>query len=46
MLANALPIGTSITLHVYGGSLDGCRIFTPRADGRYDESSRALSYHE
>jgi hypothetical protein len=31
---------------VYGGSLDGCRIYTARADGRYDESSRALSYHD
>jgi predicted metal-dependent enzyme (double-stranded beta helix superfamily) len=46
VLANALPAGTSVTLHVYGGSLDGCRIYTARPDGRYDASSRALSYHE
>jgi len=46
VLANANPEGTSITLHVYGGSLDGCRVFTPAADGRYVESVRALSYHE
>jgi predicted metal-dependent enzyme (double-stranded beta helix superfamily) len=46
VLANALPDGTSVTLHVYGGSLDGCRIYTARPDGRYDESSRALAYHE
>jgi predicted metal-dependent enzyme (double-stranded beta helix superfamily) len=46
VLANALPSGTSLTLHVYGGNLDGCRIYTPRADGRYDESTRALSYHD
>ncbi|HUE89043.1 MAG TPA: cysteine dioxygenase family protein [Vicinamibacterales bacterium] len=46
VLANANPDATSITLHVYGGSLDGCRIFTPRADGRYVESVRALSYHD
>lgn len=46
VLANALPDGTSLTLHVYGGSLDGCRIYTARPDGRYDECSRALSYHE
>lgn len=46
VLANADPAGTSVTLHVYGGSLDGCRIFLPRDDGRYQESVRALSYHE
>lgn len=45
VLANALPSAASVTLHVYGGSLDGCRIFTPRDDGRYVESMRALSYH-
>ena len=36
----------SVTLHVYGGNLDGCRIFTPTANGRYVQSVRALSYHE
>lgn len=46
VLANAQPDATSITLHVYGGNLDGCRIFTPGDDGRYVESVRALSYHE
>jgi 3-mercaptopropionate dioxygenase len=46
VLANAQPDATSITLHVYGGSLEGCRVFTPAADGRYVESVRALSYHE
>jgi 3-mercaptopropionate dioxygenase len=46
VLANARPQAASLTLHVYGGNLDGCRIFTPRADGRYQESIRALSYHE
>jgi predicted metal-dependent enzyme (double-stranded beta helix superfamily) len=46
VLANAQPDGTSITLHVYGGDLTGCRIFTPAADGRYMESVRALSYHD
>jgi predicted metal-dependent enzyme (double-stranded beta helix superfamily) len=46
VLANAHPSLASITLHVYGGSLDGCRIFTPREDGRYEQSVRALSYHE
>ena len=46
VLANAQPSAASITLHVYGGSLDGCRIFTPRADGLYEQSMRALSYHD
>lgn len=46
VLANARPDATSITLHVYGGSLDNCRVFIPTADGRYEEQFRALSYHE
>ena len=46
VLANGQTNGTSMTLHVYGGNLDGCRIFTPAADGRYAQSVRALSYHE
>jgi predicted metal-dependent enzyme (double-stranded beta helix superfamily) len=46
VLANAQPDAPSVTLHVYGGNLDGCRIFTPGADGRYVQTVRALSYHE
>jgi 3-mercaptopropionate dioxygenase len=46
VLANARRDATSLTLHVYGGNLDGCRIFVPRDDGRYEQSIRALSYHE
>lgn len=46
VLANAQPDAASVTLHVYGGNLEGCRVFMPRADGRYQESVRALSYHE
>lgn len=46
VLANAQPDRVSVTLHVYGGSLEGCRIFTPGADGRYLQTVRALSYHE
>jgi predicted metal-dependent enzyme (double-stranded beta helix superfamily) len=46
VLANAQPDLTSITLHVYGGDLTGCRIFTPAADGRYAASVRTLSYHD
>jgi 3-mercaptopropionate dioxygenase len=46
VLANATDEDVSVTLHVYGGNLDGCRIFTPGTDGRYQQSIRALSYHE
>lgn len=46
VLANALDRDTSITLHVYGGDLTGCRIFTPGTDGRHYQSVRALSYHD
>lgn len=46
VLANARPSAASITLHVYGGNLDGCRIFVPGDDGRYRQDVRALSYHE
>jgi predicted metal-dependent enzyme (double-stranded beta helix superfamily) len=45
VLANARS-SPSITLHIYGGNLDGCRIFVPREDGRYQQNVRALSYHE
>src|SRR5687768_9786789 len=43
VLANGQRHGTSVTLHVYGGNLDGCRIFTPAGDGRYAQTVRALS---
>jgi predicted metal-dependent enzyme (double-stranded beta helix superfamily) len=47
VLANARPSRASITLHIYGGDLDGCKVFTPATpDGRYAETSRALSFHE
>ena len=46
VLANAQTDATSITLHVYGGNLTGCRIFTPDVSGRYVESVRTLTYHD
>lgn len=46
VLANAQPHDTSITLHVYGGNLDGCRVFLPTSNGRYEQQFRALSYHD
>jgi predicted metal-dependent enzyme (double-stranded beta helix superfamily) len=46
VLSNALPDRSSVTLHVYGGDLTGCRVFLPAADGRYQQRVRALSYHD
>jgi len=45
VLANARPARASITLHVYGGDLDDCKVFLPATpDGRYAEATRMLSY--
>ncbi|MEO8371564.1 MAG: cysteine dioxygenase family protein [Candidatus Solibacter sp.] len=47
VLANARPAKASITLHIYGGDLDDCKVFLPAtADGRYTESTRMLSFNE
>ena len=47
VLANARPSRASVTLHVYGGDLDDCKVFLPATpDGRYAESTRMLSFHE
>jgi 3-mercaptopropionate dioxygenase len=47
VLANARPTRASVTLHVYGGDLDDCKVFLPATpDGRYAESTRMLSFHE
>ncbi len=45
VLGNALADTASVTLHVYGGSLDDCRVFVPATGGRYREEARRLSYH-
>ena len=47
VLANARPSRASVTLHVYGGDLDDCKVFLPATpDGRYAESTKMLSFHE
>ena len=46
VLANAQADRTSLTLHIYGGNLNGCRVFLPDTEGRYQQSIRALTYHE
>jgi predicted metal-dependent enzyme (double-stranded beta helix superfamily) len=46
VLANARPSRASVTLHVYGGDLDDCKVFLPATpDGRYAESTRMLSFN-
>lgn len=47
VLANARPSAASITLHVYGGDLDDCKVFMPATpDGRYAETMKLLSFNE
>jgi len=47
VLANARPAQASVTLHVYGGDLDDCKVFMPATpDGRYAEATKMLSFHE
>ena len=47
VLANARPSHASVTLHVYGGDLDDCKVFLPATpDGRYAESTRMLSFNQ
>ncbi|HEY7789493.1 MAG TPA: cysteine dioxygenase family protein [Vicinamibacterales bacterium] len=46
MLANALPDSSSVTLHIYGGEMDHCHTFMPRADGRYARETHALRYSD
>lgn len=47
VLANARPSRASVTLHVYGGDLDDCKVFLPAtADGRYAETVKMLGFHQ
>lgn len=46
VLSNALADRPSMTLHVYGGDLDECRVFLPDADGHYVERTRPLTFHD
>lgn len=47
VLANARPSQASVTLHVYGGDLDDCKVFLPAtADGRYAEATKLLAFHD
>lgn len=43
-IANALADTTSVTIHVYGGEMQECSIFDPRAEGWWERSTRRLAY--
>ena len=46
VLANARPARASVTLHIYGGDLDDCKVFLPAtADGRYVEQAKHLGFN-
>lgn len=47
VLANARPTQASVTLHVYGGDLDDCKVFLPATpDGRYASATKMLAFHD
>lgn len=47
VLANARPSRASVTLHIYGGDLDDCKVFLPATpDGRYAASTKMLSFND
>ena len=46
VLANALPDEASVTLHIYGGEMKGCSIFTPESDGTYTKRVKTLGYDD
>jgi 3-mercaptopropionate dioxygenase len=45
-LANAAGDRTAITIHVYGGDMDQCSVFEPRADGGWVRHEKQLSFHD
>jgi len=46
VLANARPSRASVTLHIYGGDLNDCKVFLPATpDGRYAEQQKHLAFN-
>jgi predicted metal-dependent enzyme (double-stranded beta helix superfamily) len=45
-LANASDDRVAVTLHVYGGDMDHCSVFEPRAEGGYLRRVKELSFHD
>jgi predicted metal-dependent enzyme (double-stranded beta helix superfamily) len=46
VLGNALVDRPAITLHVYGGDMERCRVFEPCPDGWYQEAFVPLGFDE
>jgi predicted metal-dependent enzyme (double-stranded beta helix superfamily) len=46
VLANAVPDGVSVTLHIYGGEMTQCSIFEPQADGLWERRQKSLGYDD
>jgi len=45
VLGNGLSDSATITLHVYGGEMDHCNLFTALPGGWWEKSARELQYH-
>ncbi|HXU44546.1 MAG TPA: cysteine dioxygenase family protein [Thermoanaerobaculia bacterium] len=46
VLANESTERAAITLHVYGGEMETCSVFSPLGDGTYLRGERRLSYDD
>ena len=42
-LANTTD-AVAITVHIYGGEMDHCNVYSPRSDGWHERASHSLSY--
>ncbi|HVS01884.1 MAG TPA: cysteine dioxygenase family protein [Thermoanaerobaculia bacterium] len=45
-IANTSGDAPAVTLHVYGGEMTRCTVFTAHDDGWYERQQRTLSYHD
>jgi 3-mercaptopropionate dioxygenase len=43
-IENSCSENPAVTVHIYGGELEMCRVFLPREDGDWDIAQRQLSY--
>ena len=43
-IQNTCDVNAAVTIHIYGGELEMCRIFLPRPDGDWDIDQRRLTY--
>jgi hypothetical protein len=45
-MVNVSRTEVAVTVHVYGGELERCSVFVPRADGLWAREPRRLAYTE